>query len=121
MNRCTVHESYCTVHDQVCNEAASEGVNLVSKVMHQFKIGYILKICPNKSPIFFRTLVSNEIYYNLSSLIPYILQEFSFNWDYIQACFFALTILTTIGGTSPSQTEGGREDAPRARQLELAS
>ena len=24
-------------------------------------------------------------------------QDFSFNWDYIQSCFFSLTILTTIG------------------------
>ena len=27
-----------------------------------------------------------------------IVQDFSINWDYVQACFFALTILTTIGG-----------------------
>ena len=24
-------------------------------------------------------------------------KNFSFNWDYIQSCFFSLTILTTIG------------------------
>ena len=28
-----------------------------------------------------------------------IVQDFSINWDYVQACFFALTILTTIGGS----------------------
>ena len=26
------------------------------------------------------------------------MQDFSINWDYVQSCFFALTILTTIGG-----------------------
>ena len=27
-----------------------------------------------------------------------VTKEFTNNWDYIQSCFFALTILTTIGG-----------------------
>ena len=26
-----------------------------------------------------------------------VTKEFTNNWDYIQSCFFALTILTTIG------------------------
>ena len=32
-------------------------------------------------------------------LLNIIVQDFSINWDYVQACFFALTILTTIGGS----------------------
>ena len=29
--------------------------------------------------------------------VDIVTKGFSFNWDYIQSCFFALTILTTIG------------------------
>ena len=29
--------------------------------------------------------------------VDIVTKEFSYNWDYIQSCFFALTILTTIG------------------------
>ena len=29
--------------------------------------------------------------------VDIVSKEYSFNWDYIQSCFFALTILTTIG------------------------
>ena len=43
-----------TEYEEVCSEASSAGVDLVSK-------------------------------------------DFTNNWDYIQSCFFALTILTTIG------------------------
>ena len=27
-------------------------------------------------------------------------QDYTINWDYVQSCFFALTILTTIGELS---------------------
>ena len=30
--------------------------------------------------------------------VDLVSKDFSFNWDYIQSCFFSLTILTTIGG-----------------------
>ena len=33
---------------------------------------------------------------DLNRAFLFIIQDFSFNWDYVQACFFALTILTTI-------------------------
>ena len=29
--------------------------------------------------------------------IDIVSKDYSYNWDYIQSCFFALTILTTIG------------------------
>ena len=29
--------------------------------------------------------------------VDLVSKEFSFNWDYVQSCFFSLTILTTIG------------------------
>ena len=29
--------------------------------------------------------------------VDIVTKIFSFNWDYIQSCFFSLTILTTIG------------------------
>ena len=29
--------------------------------------------------------------------VDLVSKDFSFNWDYIQSCFFSLTILTTIG------------------------
>ena len=29
--------------------------------------------------------------------VDIVTKEYSYNWDYIQSCFFALTILTTIG------------------------
>ena len=31
--------------------------------------------------------------------VDLVSKEFSFNWDYVQSCFFSLTILTTIGLT----------------------
>ena len=32
-----------------------------------------------------------------SAGVDIVSKEFSYNWDYIQSCFFSLTILTTIG------------------------
>ena len=32
-----------------------------------------------------------------SAGVDIVTREFSYNWDYIQSCFFSLTILTTIG------------------------
>ena len=29
--------------------------------------------------------------------VDIVSKDFTYNWDYIQACFFSLTILTTIG------------------------
>ena len=29
--------------------------------------------------------------------VDIVAKDFTYNWDYTQACFFALTILTTIG------------------------
>lgn len=41
--------------------------------------------------------------------VDIVTKEFSYNWDYIQSCFFALTILTTIGyGNFAAETFGGR-------------
>jgi len=41
--------------------------------------------------------------------VDIVSKGFSFNWDYIQSCFFALTILTTIGyGNFAAETLGGR-------------
>jgi len=55
-----------TEYEEVCSEASSAGVDLVSK-------------------------------------------DFTPNWDYIQSCFFALTILTTIGyGNFAAETFEGR-------------
>ena len=42
-----------------------------------------------------------------SAGVDIVSKEFSYNWDYIQSCFFSLTILTTIGrniSTLTSQT-----------------
>jgi len=41
--------------------------------------------------------------------IDIVSKDYSYNWDYIQSCFFALTILTTIGyGNFAAETFGGR-------------
>merc|ERR1719239_909810 len=41
--------------------------------------------------------------------VDLVSKDFSFNWDYIQSCFFSLTILTTIGyGNFAAETFGGR-------------
>ena len=53
-----------TQYEEVCSEASSAGVDIVSK-------------------------------------------EFTNNWDYIQSCFFALTILTTIGATNKMESGVG--------------
>ena len=50
-----------TQYEEVCSEASSAGVDIVSK-------------------------------------------EFTNNWDYIQSCFFALTILTTIGAANKRES-----------------
>ena len=59
---CLVQEvsAALTEYEEVCSEAASAGVDLVTK-------------------------------------------QFTNNWDYIQSCFFALTILTTIGNNQLSR------------------
>jgi len=44
-----------------------------------------------------------------SAGVDILTKEYSYNWDYIQSCFFSLTILTTIGyGNFAAETFGGR-------------
>jgi len=41
--------------------------------------------------------------------VDLVTKEYTFNWDYIQSCFFSLTVLTTIGyGNFAAETFGGR-------------
>ena len=58
-------------YEAVCSDASDVGVNIVEKVWW----------------------LSNEI--NIFAFLS--IQTFDINWDFIQSCFFCLTILTTIG------------------------
>jgi len=41
--------------------------------------------------------------------VDLVTKDISFNWDYVQACFFSLSIITTIGyGNVATKTVGGR-------------
>ena len=44
------------------------------------------------------------------------MQDYQVNWDFIQSCFFCLTILTTIGDISTRNTTSNK-DLKRLRQL----